>query len=53
MLANVFAKASADRTTGMAVGAAVIGLMLWAGMAVYRDIDLAIYDSLPPGSPSG
>lgn len=48
MLANVFTKASADRTTGMAVGAAVIGLMLWAGMAVYRDIDLAIYESLPP-----
>jgi ABC-2 type transport system permease protein len=48
MLANVFTKSSSDRATGMVVGAAVIGLMLWAGMAVYRDIDLAIYDSLPP-----
>ena len=48
MLANVFTKSSSDRAVGMVVGAAVIGLMLWAGMAVYRDIDLAIYDSLPP-----
>ncbi len=48
MLANVFTRASSERLPVMVAGSAVIGVMLWAAMAVYRDIDLAIYESLPP-----
>lgn len=49
MLANVFTKSVRDRTTGMLIGAISIGVLLWFGMAVYRDIDISFYyESLPP-----
>lgn len=49
MLSSVFAKAVRDRTTSMAIGAFGIGVLLWFGMAVYRDIDIGFYyESLPP-----
>ncbi len=48
MLANVFMKTNRDRTLGMLLGSVSIGLMLLFAMAVYRDIDVSLYDSLPP-----
>lgn len=49
MLSNVFAKTIRDRTVPMLIGAISIGLMLWWGMAVYRDIDIGFYyENLPP-----
>jgi len=50
MFANVFTKTSRDRLTGMVIGAAAIALMLWMGMAVYKDVDLTLYfETMPPG----
>ena len=46
-LANVFTKATRDRWRGMTIGAVVVALFLLMGMAVYRDIDLDVYTSLP------
>lgn len=49
MYANVFTKSVRDRTTSMLIGAVSIGVLLWFGMAVYRDIDISFYyESLPP-----
>ncbi|NND84095.1 MAG: ABC transporter permease subunit [Acidimicrobiia bacterium] len=48
MLANVLTKSTSDRTIAILVGTGTIALMLLAGMAVYRDIDVSIYDALPP-----
>jgi ABC-2 type transport system permease protein len=49
MFANVFTKTVRDRTTAMLVGSVSIGLILWMGMAIYRDVDISFYyESLPP-----
>jgi len=49
MLANVFTKSVRDRTTAMLIGAFSIGVLLWFGMAVYRDVDIGFYyENLPP-----
>ena len=47
MLANVLTKNVLDRWKGIAIGAVSIGLLLLMGMSVYRDIDLALYTSMP------
>ncbi len=47
MLANIFTKTIGDRWRGMTIGGATVGLLMIFGMAVYRDIDLGIYTSLP------
>ncbi len=47
MLANVFTKTIQDRWISAVVGGLSLGLLLWMGMAVYRDIDLGVYTSLP------
>jgi len=47
MLANVFTKTTQDRWKGMAIGVVTLGALLFFGMAVYRDIDLAVYTNLP------
>ncbi|MGB8360744.1 MAG: ABC transporter permease subunit, partial [Acidimicrobiia bacterium] len=43
MFANVFTKTVRDRTISMLIGAVSIGIILWFGMAVYRDIDISFY----------
>lgn len=49
MLTSVFAKSVRDRTTSMLIGAMSIGVLLWVGMAVYRDVDIGFYyENLPP-----
>jgi len=49
MLANVFTKTTRDRSIAMLVASFSVGLMLWFGMAVYRDVDISFYyDNLPP-----
>ena len=47
MLANVLTKNVLDRWKGIAIGAVSIGLVLLMGMSVYRNIDLALYTSMP------
>ena len=47
MLANVFTKTTQDRWKGMAIGVVTLGALLFFGMAVYRDIDLAVYTNPP------
>jgi hypothetical protein len=47
MLATVTSKSVRERWRGYLIGAVTMALMLWAGMAVYRSIDLSIYASLP------
>ena len=47
MLANVFTKTTKDRWKGMAIGAVTVGALLFLGMSAYREIDLALYASLP------
>jgi len=47
MLANVFTKTLADRWKGMTIGVVSLFALLVMGMAVYRDIDLSVYTSLP------
>jgi ABC-2 type transport system permease protein len=47
MLATVLTKTVRDRWKGMAIGGATLALFLIFGMAVYRDIDLAVYTDLP------
>jgi ABC-2 type transport system permease protein len=47
MLTNVFTKTTQDRWKGMAIGAVTLAALFFFGMAVYRDIDLAVYTSLP------
>jgi ABC-2 type transport system permease protein len=47
MLANVFTKTTQDWWKGMAIAVVTLGAMFLMGMAVYRDIDISIYTSLP------
>jgi ABC-2 type transport system permease protein len=47
MLANVFTKTTRDRWKGEAIGVVTLGVLFLFGMAVYRDIDLAVYTDLP------
>ncbi len=47
MLTNVFTKTTLDRWKGVAIGAFTLGVLLFFGMAVYREIDLEVYTSLP------
>ena len=47
MLANVFIKTTRDRWTGTAIAVVTLGALLFLGMAAYREIDLAVYTSLP------
>ena len=47
MLANVFTKTTQDWWKGMAIAVVTLGALFLMGMAVYRDIDISIYTSLP------
>jgi len=47
MLATVATKTFRDRWKGAVIGSVTLGLLLIFGMAVYRDIDLSVYTSLP------
>ncbi len=47
MLANVFTKTTRDRWKGEAIGVVTLAVLFLFGMAVYRDIDLAVYTDLP------
>lgn len=47
MLANVFTKGVLDRWKSIAVGSVSIGLLLFMGMSVYRNIDITMYTSMP------
>ncbi len=47
MLTNVFVKTTRDRWMGTAIGSVTLALLFLFGMAIYRDIDLAVYTSLP------
>jgi ABC-2 type transport system permease protein len=47
MLANVFTKTLLDRWKGMTIGVVTLAALFVMGMAVYRDIDLSLYTSLP------
>lgn len=47
MLATVVTKTFRDRWKGEAIGAVTLVLLFLMGMAVYRDIDLAVYTDLP------
>jgi len=47
MLTNVYTKTILDRWKGMLIGAFSMALMLLFGMAMYRDIDISIYTSMP------
>ncbi|NNF69143.1 MAG: ABC transporter permease subunit, partial [Acidimicrobiia bacterium] len=47
MLATIVTKSFLDRWKGEVVAAAVVALMFFFGMAVYRDIDLSVYTDLP------
>ncbi|MCP3975562.1 MAG: ABC transporter permease subunit [bacterium] len=47
MLATVVTKTFRDRWKGEAIGAVTLVLLFFMGMAVYRDIDLAVYTDLP------
>ena len=47
MLANIFTKTTQDRWKGVAIGAVTLAALMFFGMAVYRDIDLAVYTNLP------
>ena len=47
MLATIVTKTFLDRWKGVAIGSAALAVMFFFGMAVYRDIDLAVYTDLP------
>jgi ABC-2 type transport system permease protein len=47
MLTNVFTKTTRDRWKGEAIGSITLALLFLFAMAVYRDIDLSVYTSLP------
>lgn len=47
MLASVVTKTVRDRWKGMVIAGFSLAVMLLFGMAVYRDIDLAVYTDLP------
>ncbi len=49
MFANVFTKTTRDRTIATLIASISLGVILWFGMAIYRDVDLSFYyESLPP-----
>lgn len=49
MFANVLTKTVRERTIATLVASISLGIILWFGMAIYRDVDLSFYyDSLPP-----
>lgn len=45
---SVFSKSLADRWRGVAIGAVSLGVLLFFGMSVYRDLDISIYTDLGP-----
>jgi ABC-2 type transport system permease protein len=47
MLTNVFTKTTRDRWKGEAIGSITLAVLFFFAMAVYRDIDLSVYTSLP------
>lgn len=47
MLSTVITKTFRDRWRGEAIGAITLVLLFLMGMAVYKDIDLAVYTDLP------
>ena len=47
MLANIYTKTIRDRWVGTTIGVGAISLWLLMGVAVYRDIDLGVYNNLP------
>lgn len=47
MLANIFTKAIRDRWLGATIAGVSVGLLFVLSMAIYRGIDLSIYDTLP------
>ena len=47
MLTNVFTKTTRDRWKGEAIGSITLAVLFLFAMAVYRDIDLSVYTSLP------
>jgi ABC-2 type transport system permease protein len=47
MLATVTTKTFRDRWKGVVIGAVSLAVLFFFGMAVYRDIDLAVYTDLP------
>ncbi len=47
MLTNVFTKTTRDRWKGEAIGSVTLAALFLFAMAVYRDIDLSVYTSLP------
>lgn len=47
MLTNVFTKTTRDRWKGEAIGAITLAALFVFAMAVYRDIDLSFYASMP------
>jgi ABC-2 type transport system permease protein len=47
MLTNVFTKTTRDRWKGEAIGSITLAALFVFAMAIYRDIDLSIYTSLP------
>lgn len=47
MLHNVLTKTVRDRTVSTLVGAVSVGVMLLFGMAVYREVDVTVYQQLP------
>ncbi|MGD2100743.1 MAG: ABC transporter permease subunit [Acidimicrobiia bacterium] len=50
MFANVLIKTTRDRTVATLIASVSLGIILWFGMAIYRDVDLSFYfESLPPG----
>jgi ABC-2 type transport system permease protein len=49
MFANVLVKTTRERTVATLVASVSLGIILWFGMAIYRDVDLSFYyESLPP-----
>jgi len=47
MLTNVFTKTIRDRWLGAAIAGGAISLYLLMGAAIYRDIDLTLYNDMP------
>ena len=48
LLSTVFTKTVLDRWRGVTIGVVSLAALLYFGMAVYQDIDLSVYTSLPP-----
>ena len=47
MLTNVFTKTTRDRWRGEGIGVVALAVLLFFGMAVYRDIDFSVFTNLP------